>query len=201
MAFADITATTFVAHLRQLQQRKSVVGIRYILDEQATYILGSALTHEYFALLADMKFSFDAQLSLLDEQAIEKLFVLANTHEAVRIIINHGGEPPAVNDIDAQKRWQFNLQKLATCENIAIKLSGWEMSNRAWQPEHAAQIIQDCILTFGDTRVMLASNFPLCLLAMSYSDLWNTYTTLPEISAQCFERITFSNAKNWYRLP
>lgn len=200
VAFADITASTFAAHLHQLQQRKSVVGIRHILDEQATSILGSALTHEYFALLADMDFSFDAQLSLLDEHAIDKLFVLANNHKTLRIIINHGGSPPTMNDIDAQKKWQFNLQKLATCENIAIKLSGWEMSNRAWQAQHASAVIQDCIATLGDTRVMLASNFPLCLFSMPYADLWNTYAALPEISTHILKKITFSNAQSWYQL-
>jgi len=201
VAFADITATTFPEHIRLLKQRKSVVGIRHILDEQAEHILKSALIDQHFALLSKYAFSFDAQLSLTDAPAIEQLSKLANKHKAVPIIINHGGSPPVDNDVHRQEKWKLNLQKLSQCKNVAMKLSGWEMSNRAWQPEHAAKVIQDCILTFGDTRVMLASNFPLCLLAMSYADLWNTYASLPEISAQCFKKITFSNAKNWYRLP
>ncbi|MFT7412579.1 MAG: L-fuconolactonase [Paraglaciecola sp.] len=201
VAFAHITATTFPEHIELLKQRKSVVGIRHILDEQAQQILKSELIDQHFALLSEYAFSFDAQLSLADDPAIEQLSQLANKHKAVRIIINHGGAPPVDNDVDSQEKWKLNLQKLSQCENVAIKLSGWEMSNRAWQPEHAAKVIQDCIVTFGDTRVMLASNFPLCLLSMSYADLWNTYAALPEISAQCFEKITFSNAKNWYLLP
>ena len=78
VAFADITATTFAAHIVQLKQRKSVVGIRYILDEQAEQILSSILTHQHFELLAEMQFSFDAQLSLTDDRAIKQLCVLAN---------------------------------------------------------------------------------------------------------------------------
>jgi L-fuconolactonase len=201
VAFADITATTFAEHIELLKQRKSVVGIRHILDEQAEKILKSELIDQHFTLLSKYEFSFDAQLSLLDAPAIEQLFTLANKHKAVRIIINHGGSPPTMNAIDAQKKWQLSLQKLVKCENVAIKLSGWEMSNRAWQPQHAANVVQDCIATLGDTRVMLASNFPLCLLSMSYAELWNTYAALHKISAQCFEKITFSNAKSWYRLP
>ena len=60
VAFADITASTFAAHLGQLQQRKSVVGIRHLLDEQAEQILNSTLIHQHFALLAKAKYSFDA---------------------------------------------------------------------------------------------------------------------------------------------
>jgi predicted TIM-barrel fold metal-dependent hydrolase len=199
VAFADITATTLVAHLDQLKQFRSVIGIRYILDEQAEQILRSELTHRHFALLSDYEFSFDAQLSLTDVQAIEQLVVLANKHKTLRIIINHAGWPPAHNDINGQIEWKLNLQKLAKCENIAIKLSGWEMTNRTWQPQHATDVIENCLATLGDTRVMLASNFPLCLFAMSYTDLWNTYAALPAISVHCFEKITFSNAADWYK--
>lgn len=200
VAFADITATTFNNHLEQLKQRSSVAGIRHILDEQAEQILSSALVERHFALLAEMAFSFDAQLSLADTRAVELLIAIANKHKGVGIIINHGGWPPAAKDVNGQKRWLLNLQKLAECENIAMKLSGWEMANRAWQPQQIATVIQQCITSFGDSRVMLASNFPLCGFSICYADLWNTYAALPEISAQGFEKISCGNAKDWYGL-
>jgi L-fuconolactonase len=201
MAFADITAITFAKHLEQLKQRKSVVGIRHILDEQAEQILSSTLIYRHFSLLSEYEFNFDAQLSLADDQAIEQLMILANKYKTVRVIINHAGWPPAHNDLNGQKRWRLNLQKLTSCENVAIKLSGWEMSNRAWQPQQVATVIQDCLATLGDTRVMLASNFPLCLFSMSYAKMWNVYAELPVISAQTFDNITFNNAKSWYKFP
>ena len=200
VAFTDITAKTFSEHLKQLKLRQSVVGIRYILDDQAAEILSSTLIQQHFSLLAEMEFSFDAQLSVSDTKAVKLLIALANKHQAVRIIINHAGWPPANNDVNKLKNWQLNLQKLSECENIAIKLSGWEMSNRAWQPQQIAMVIQNCLATWGDTRVMLASNFPLCVFSMSYSELWNTYTSLSEIDTQSLEKITYSNAKNWYKL-
>jgi len=200
VAYADITAITFTEHINQLKVRKSVVGIRHILDEQAEEILSSILIQKHFSLLAEFEFSFDAQLSLSNTKAVELLIALANNHKAVRIIINHAGWALANNELNQQKKWMLNLQKLTECENIAIKLSGWEMSNRAWQSKQAAKVIQHCLTTLGDKRVMLASNFPLCTFSMSYSDLWNTYAGLPEINSQCFQKITYNNAKNWYQL-
>lgn len=199
VAFADITATTFTRHISQLKQRQSVAGIRYILDEQAEEILSSPSVHQHFTLLAETELSFDAQLSLTDVQAIEHLIALANKHKTMRIIINHAGWPELNNDIEGQKKWTLNLQKLADYENIAIKLSGWEMSNRNWQLHHVTTVIQDCITILGDSRVMLASNFPLCLFSMSYADLWHTYSAIPNISVQCFKKITCSNAQYWYK--
>jgi L-fuconolactonase len=156
------------------------------------------LTHRHFALLSEYEFNFDAQLSLTVDHAIEQLVVLANKHKTLRVIINHAGWPPAHNDINGQIEWKLNLRKLAKCENIAIKLSGWEMTNRTWQPQHATDVIENSLATLGDTRVMLASNFPLCLFAMSYADLWSRYAALIKISPQCFQKITFSNALDWY---
>lgn len=201
VAFADITATTFAKHIKQLAQRTSVVGIRHILDEQARQILSSTLTHEHFGLLAEREFSFDAQLPLSDDPAIEQLVELANKHKAMRIIINHAGTPPTSNDVTRQEKWKVNLQKLATSENIAIKLSGWEMTNRTWKLQQIATVIQECIAVMGDSKVMLASNFPLCLFSMSYAELWRSYAALPEISAQTYEKISFSNARTWYKFP
>ncbi|WP_339723914.1 amidohydrolase family protein [uncultured Paraglaciecola sp.] len=201
VAFADITAMTFREHIKQLKQRKSVVGIRHILDEQATEILSATLIQPHFSLLADMAFSFDAQLSLADTRAVELLIALANNHQTVPIIINHAGWPPANKDNNGQKNWLVSLQKLAECENIAIKLSGWEMLNRAWQVKQLEYVLHHCLTTLGDKRVMLASNFPLCEFSMSYSELWNTYMTLPEITPNTLKKITCNNAKEWYHLP
>ena len=198
VAFADITATTFTEHLEQLKQRKSVVGIRHILDERADQILSSTLIQQHFSLLAKAKYSFDAQLSLTDDPAIQQLVVLANKYKTVRIIINHAGWPPAGNDVNGQEKWKHNMQKLATCGNIAIKLSGWEMSNRAWQPQQVATVIKDCMATLGDNKVMLASNFPLCLLSSGYSELWDNYAKLANINSNSYNKITYINAETWY---
>jgi predicted TIM-barrel fold metal-dependent hydrolase len=158
------------------------------------------LIHPHFSLLAEKEFSFDAQFSLVDSRAVDLLVALANQHKTVRIIINHAGRVPVESNVSERKKWQSNLSKIAKCKNIAIKLSGWEMSSRTWQPQHVSTVIQDCLALLGDTRVMLASNFPLCLFSMTYAELWNTYSELPDISAQCFQKITYSNAKSWYCL-
>ncbi|WP_293747297.1 amidohydrolase family protein [uncultured Paraglaciecola sp.] len=200
VAFADITAATFAEHIHLLKQRQSVTGIRHLLDDQAESILSSPLIHRTFSLLAELELSFDAQMSLVDSRAVELLVALASQHKTMGIIINHAGWAPEENNVNARKQWKLNLAKIAKCENIAIKLSGWEMSSRTWQPQHVSTVIQDCLTLLGETRVMLASNFPLCLFSMSYTELWNTYAELPDISAQCFENIIFSNAKHWYSL-
>jgi predicted TIM-barrel fold metal-dependent hydrolase len=199
VAFVDMTASTFAQHIKQVTKRNSVVGIRHILDEQAAVLLSSTVIHSQFALLAQYNLSFDAQLSLADRQAIELLTALAAAYPQVKIIINHGGYVLNCHTPQEQNDWLKSLQKIANQPNLALKLSGWEMSDRHWQPEQVSRVLQDGLDTLGESRVMLASNFPVCLLSKSYAQLWSTYAALPNISEQCFEKLSCRNAMYWYQ--
>jgi L-fuconolactonase len=58
--------------------------------------------------------------------------------------------------------------------------------------------VLDC---FGSKRCMFESNFPIDLLACSYSMLWNAYKTYSSaFSASEKEDLFFNNANRIYRL-
>lgn len=199
VAFADITANTFSQHIHLLRQYQSVVGIRHILDEDAFEILSASSIHQAFELLQNFNLSFDAQLDLTDSRSTEQLVSLAERYSQLKIIINHGGWPPSHGVSSDYQRWQENTQKLAEQHNVAMKLSGWEMSDRNWQLHHATPIIDHCLKVFGNERVMLASNFPLCTFSHTYEELWKIYTSLEVINRHVFQKITYSNAATWYQ--
>jgi predicted TIM-barrel fold metal-dependent hydrolase len=201
VAFADLTSAEFTQNIQQLTKRKSVTGIRHILDEHALSILSATSSVKHFRLLAEFGLSFDVQMPITDIPAVEKLIELAKQNPQLKIIINHGGWPPTNQQSAAYKQWVTNLNKLAENANIAIKLSAWEMTDREWKTQWLHQTLLDCLLVFGPTRVMLASNFPLCLFTKSYADLWSVYAELADIiDADCFENITYNTAANWYNL-
>ncbi|MFT2090540.1 amidohydrolase family protein [Paraglaciecola sp. 2405UD69-4] len=199
VAFADISAMTFSNHIEQLIQRQSVVGIRDILDDRASEVLSLDSLKRHFSLLEQHSLSFDAQLSLQDTQSIRKLIKHAKEHPRLKIIINHCGWPLDANTSSARKNWQSNLEALSQCENVAIKLSGWEMSDRNWEIPQVTGLILECLQVFGEKRVMLASNFPLCTFSHSYNELWQAYSHLEDVSKECYTNISFTNAFSWYQ--
>ncbi|MDU0354542.1 amidohydrolase family protein [Paraglaciecola aquimarina] len=200
VAFADLTSRHFSQQIAQLTQRESVVGIRHILDQQAHEILTSDTIQQHFKLLQDYQLSFDAQLSVENKNGCDALLKLAQQYPSVKIILNHGGWPPDVTSQQRYRSWQANLKQLATCENVALKLSAWEML-QAGSTDLLDQILAVSLHTFGQHRVMLASNFPVCLLASSYTQLWNKYLLLiPTVGLDCWQNISYQNALNWYRL-
>ena len=73
------------------------------------------------------------------------------------------------------------------------------MSNHVWPDELMYRVLLDCLLVFGRERVMLASNFPVSQLSLSYADLWLKYRQLADIiDADCLHKLCYANAYHWY---
>jgi L-fuconolactonase len=162
----------FQKSLYKLQQYSSLIGVRHIFDEQAYAILANPNAQQNFANLNQVTdFIFELQLALADKNSIKVMPLLIQTiskNSQLRFIINHAGFPPKVasKDIkgDAWILWQKQLTELAKYSNVFIKCSGWEMEDREYKMSWFSEITNFCIDTFSIERVMLASNFPLCLL-------------------------------------
>ena len=174
VASIDLLATPehFRVTLQKLQQYQSLIGARHILDEQAATILANKNAQQNFAHLNEITdFIFEVQLPLADESAINVMPLLSQTittNSQLKFIINHAGFPPkrVPKDINshAWHLWQQHINELAKYPNVFIKCSGWEMTDRHYAMSWFSQVCQFCINEFSIERVMLASNFPLCLL-------------------------------------
>lgn len=195
VAACDLLSSEFEAVIHALIQRQSVAGVRHILDDEAFTVLQSAKTRRALDMLTAANLSFDAQLYGEDSAAIHVLVEHCKKLPALSVIVNHAGFPPAAA-IDYQT-WKANMTALAACPNVAIKPSGWEMTNRYWRPESAKIIIDDLINLFGTQRVMLASNFPLSNWRYSYSDYWDVVSAL--LPAEAVSACCYDNAWQWYR--
>jgi L-fuconolactonase len=199
VAFADICASDFSQTLDKLLRRPSLCGIRYILDEQANKVLSNKRVQQNLQLLAYHQLSFDAQFNLSDNTAVTYLCKILSNAPQLKVIINHAGWPPAVADKENFTNLQHNLTQLSQFQNVAIKLSGWEMANRQWQVDDVVAILDDTLQIMGEHRVMLASNFPLCLWRSSYQQLWLDYTQKLPLDEEQLKHLCYQNAAHWYK--
>jgi len=201
VAAIDITLNSkeFQKQLTKLLTYKSVVGCRYILDDEAVALLSNTQVQENLALLAQHQLSFDAQLSLANKNNAQALVRILTLIPKLKIIINHAGWPPSNNKTKDSKQWLTNIELLAEFPQCAIKCSGWEMVDRTYQHAWLIDIINHCLCFFGEDRVMLASNFPLCLFHGNYATLWHFYCEELSISSRQLELISYNNAFHWYK--
>lgn len=170
VAFADLTSESFSQQLEKLSDYKSVVGIRYILEDRAKEILSNPVFQQNLKYIEQQKLIFEAQLPLSDLPAIKLLKEQLEKTPELKVVINHAGFPNALT-----KEWMDAVTALANYPRCFIKCSGWEMLDRQWAIETVKPYINFVVSQFGLSRVMLASNFPVSELSCSYADLWGRY--------------------------
>ncbi|KXF82120.1 amidohydrolase family protein [Enterovibrio coralii] len=195
IACVDLTLDkdAFIALINKLRSYRSVVGVRHILDDDAEHLLKLASVQNNLAVLASHSLIFEAQFDAKDSRTVEVFINTAAKHSALRFVLNHAGFPPAA----ASNDWQLNIQRLAQCDNLWVKASGWEMSDRHYPMTDVVRHVSTLVHSFGGHRVMMASNFPLTLFRTSYAALWNDYLTMP-FSDDLLKKLCVDNATQCY---
>jgi L-fuconolactonase len=117
----------------------------------------------------------------------------------LRLVINHIGKP--------EIRWrQFDdwadmMQQAAKFPQMMVKLSGMitEADWQHWQPADLRPYVTTTIELFGVDRVMFGSDWPVCLLAGSYSQVLSTLRECLSDLAEVEQSLVLgANARTFY---
>lgn len=168
-------------------------------------------------VLARMGFSFDAWLY---HTQIAELVALAKEVPELTIVLDHlGGRlhatstSPTASDIHAS--WRAAMTEAAACPNIVLKVGGIGMDNvfgTGWAsldaPPGSEQVasfwgddVRWCIDTFGPSRCMLESNFPVDRQTLPYAVLWNAMQIMTDEYSESEKHDLFAaTAARTYRL-
>jgi predicted TIM-barrel fold metal-dependent hydrolase len=152
------------------------------------------MTHPGFrrgvARLGELGFSFDAWLY---HPQLGQLADVASAAEGTTIVVNHLGMPLYVKSPGAREPirtpWRQGMRLLAERRNVVVKLGGigmdfgfgtdWSSRERAPGSDEVAAWWSDdirfAIDTFGPSRCMFESNFPVDRAAFGYTVLWNVF--------------------------
>ena len=207
-AIANLDLTASSQHVNTVIDKltgfDSFVGVRHLLDDQALSLLTNRQVLDNFNILNDKGLVFEVQLALTELTAINTLCdVIANSPD-IRFILNHAGFPPTDISTNEWQCWQRNLTSLSHYPHVAIKCSGWEMTDRDYQASWLNSNLSIIFTTFGAKRVMLASNFPLCLFSHSnYQAYWHSILSsdfFQGLSEQEKSALCYDNALNWYAI-
>lgn len=159
-----------------------VRGIRQVLNRHDDPVLNRA-DHDYLSsevwrrnlgLLRRHGWSFDAQVYWHQMPALAEL---AAQHPDTTFVLDHAGMP-AERDVAGLEGWARGMQRLASCPNVVVKLSGYGMTDTVWTPERLRPYVLRPIEWFGPDRAMFGSNFPVDRLMADYDRLWDAYRML-----------------------
>ncbi len=157
--------------------------------------------------------------TLLYHTQLSELTDLARAFPDTTMVLDHVGIPLAIGVYAGKAKevtavWRKNLEDLAKCPNVYVKLGGMGMhlfgSDYKKNPmppssiELAAawkQWVEPCIQLFGPERCMFESNFPVDKQSVSYPVLWNAFKRLAQgYSASEKSALFFGTAAKVYRL-
>jgi L-fuconolactonase len=123
---------------------------------------------------------------------LEELLDVVRATPGTTFVLDHVGGPigigPYADRAEQRQLWHRRLAALASCENVVLKVggigmtvygAGWE--DRALPPTSDELVaywgddVRFCIDSFGPSRCMFESNFPVDRLSCSYHVLWNAF--------------------------
>ena len=159
------------------------------------------LGHEFMngiARLSDYGLSYDI---LVYPRQLPAAIKLAATFPDQRFVLDHIGKP------DVKKGhlegWKANLEALAKHTNVCCKLSGIVTEARwnDWKRSDFDPFLDVVIDAFGEDRLMIGSDWPVCLVAArSYREVMNLVEEKIEKRNLALDKIQGTNACNFYNI-
>ena len=118
-------------------------------------------------------------------------------------VIDHIAKPSIVNQ--EIEPWLTNLREIANFDNIFCKLSGMvtEADHRNWNIYDLQPYVNYVLDMFGSDRILLGTDWPVCTLAASYSQVVQTTTNLLDqfiLDVESERKISHENAILFYDL-
>ena len=99
---------------------------------------------------------------------------LASDFPDIPIILNHTGLP-ADRSAEGIAGWKAAMKTLASCPNVAVKISGLGQQGQPWTVAANRDIVLTTIDLFGPSRCMFASNFPVDSLCASFHTIFGGF--------------------------
>ncbi|MFI1964968.1 amidohydrolase family protein [Streptomyces pathocidini] len=179
VGWTDLTApdaADTLAALRELPGGDRLVGIRHPVQGEADpQWLVRPDVRRGLAAVADAGLAYD--LLVLPHQ-LRAAFRVATVLPQLTFVLDHLAKPPIASG--ELYPWADHVRALAALPNTACKLSGMvtEAAWDGWTVEDLRPYAEVVLEAFGPERLMFGSDWPVCRLAASYTDVVDAATAL-----------------------
>ncbi len=199
VGWVDLRSPQVEERLAFYKSFKKMKGFRHVLQGESrrdimldpAFMKGIGLLHKY-------NFTYDI-LIYTDQLRYINHFVKAFPYQ--RFVINHLAKPHIkTHQIDD---WKEAIASLSTFENVYCKISGMvtEADWIGWKQEDFTPYLDVVVEAFGTNRIMFGSDWPVCLMAASYADVFDIVKNyFQPFSREEQERIFKDNAIQFYDL-
>ena len=199
VGWVDLRSPDMHSQLSEFTRNPKLVGIRHIVQAEPD---------DRFLLRQD----FLRGITLLEEFDLAYDILIYTKHLPVaaefverfpkqRFVLDHLAKP-AIKSREIES-WAAGIRRLAAFPNVFCKLSGLitEADWQRWEPEDITPYLDIAFATFGASRLMIGSDWPVCLVAGSYSRTMNVVKDyLQGHPAETRDAVLGENARRFWRL-
>ena len=172
VGWVDLQAENIEQRLEALIPYEKLKGFRHILQGEAdrALMLNSAFQRGINALT---RYGYTYDLLILPDQLVYARELVA-AHPNQAFIVDHLAKP-AIKAAQLYE-WAKDMKSLSQHENVYCKVSGMvtEADLQHWKREDFRPYLDVLFEAFGTERLIFGSDWPVCLLAASYAEVFGT---------------------------
>jgi len=198
VGWVDLSSQDLERKLEGYLEEKKLVGFRKILQSMPPSGLEDDSFLKGIGLLSKFGFTYDI---LIFPGHLENAFQLAKQFPEMNFVVDHLAKP----DIRSGEfdYWSKGIQKMSTLPNVFCKVSGMvtEADWKKWKNDDFRPYLNHITECFGTERLMYGSDWPVCLLAGSYSQVYDlAFEFYKDFSPEEKENIFGNNACSFYKI-
>jgi L-fuconolactonase len=199
VGWVDLRSPDIRSQLKVFARNPKLVGIRHIVQSepddrfllQPEFLRGVSVLEEF-----DLAYDI-----LIYPKHLPVAAEFVERFPRQRFVLDHLAKPPIkTGNVDS---WAHGISRLAEFPNVFCKLSGLvtEADWQHWEPEQVIPFVDVAFETFGPDRLMIGSDWPVCLVAASYARALQVVKTyLLGQKPECRGAVLGGNAQRFWRL-
>jgi L-fuconolactonase len=199
VGWVDLCSEELNTQLDEFCEDPRMVGVRHVIHDEPDddFMLRPAFIRG-MEKLVQYDLTFDL---LLFPKHLQRAYELVSLFPDQRFVLDHLSKP----DIKAGilDPWQEEIAALATQPNVWCKISGLltEADHIHWKYEDFLPYLDVVVEAFGTERIMLGSDWPVCLLAGGYRQAMDIPARyFKDLDPLEMEKISWMNCAECYEL-
>jgi L-fuconolactonase len=170
VGWAPIAGEEFPACMEEFDGRSKLKGLRHVIHDEKD---------EHYILREDFNSGIRTLLGsglvyeiLIYERHLPQTIAFVDEHPQQLFVLDHIAKPLIA--AGTLEPWATHMRELSRRENVWCKISGLvtEAKWDAWTPETLRPYLDVAVEAFGPQRLIAGSDWPVCLLATTYTNWW-----------------------------
>lgn len=196
VGWVDLTNENVKEKLEKLSKNEKLVGIRHIIQDEPDdkYILRDDFCRG-IGMLKEFNLKYDI---LIFNKHLKYAIEFVKRFPDQPFVLDHIAKPDITHHIVSP--WNDNIKELASFPNVMVKVSGMVTeAKKDATYEDFVPYLDTIFNAFGVDRIMIGSDWPVCLLRDNYSNVTGIVKRyISKYSEEDQEKILGLNAIKFY---